>query len=219
MAVAVYAATLQLAPRPDRDPAAEQHQGKAGHNVHHVTETRGERDPGKPDDQGDDERGHDVTRSRHQGSARRLATGPATLPGNEGDRHPMVGDDGMQHTNGGDRENEENRRVVTGSDSMAASEIFGQSFELVQCLRGVHAATAHGITNAMFHMVLDQRPLSVVDDAFHGLKLLRQIKAGATILEHGEDRGELAMSLLQPFDDVGVRDVLHTPPYPLGGRG
>jgi hypothetical protein len=27
------------------------------------------------------------------------------------------------------------------------------------------------------------------------------------------------MSLLQPFDDVGVRDVLHTPPYPLGGRG
>jgi hypothetical protein len=115
VAVAVPASAMQLAPGPDRDPAAEQHEGDACHGVHHVAEARGELDPGKPDDQGDDKSGHDVTCTRRQGGARRLAARPAALARDQGDRRPMIGDGGMQHADNGDRENQEEGGSCWGS--------------------------------------------------------------------------------------------------------
>jgi len=56
----------------------------------------------------------------------------------------------------------------------------------------------------MLHVVLDQRPLGRMDDALHGLHLLREFEAGALVLEHLQDGGELAMRLLQAVDDFRV---------------
>ena len=73
----------------------------------------------------------------------------------------------------------------------------------------VHAALAYGIADAMLHVILNQRALRVVDHAFNGLKLLRQIEAGAPAIEHGEDGRKLTVGLFQPFDDFRVRGMLH----------
>lgn len=81
-----------------------------------------------------------------------------------------------------------------------------------------HAALAQGVADAMLHMIPNQRALGVVDDAFHGLKLLREVHAGSAIGKHREDGGKLTVCLLQLPNDGGVRSMLPRTPYPLGGR-
>ena len=67
---------------------------------------------------------------------------------------------------------------------------------LAKRLVGAHPTLAHGITDAVFHMVLDQRPLRVVNDAFNGLKLLREIETGTPAVEHRQHERELPVRLL-----------------------
>ena len=70
----------------------------------------------------------------------------------------------------------------------------------------------------MLHVVMDEGALGGVDDAFDGLKLLRQINAGPCFRHHGHDGGELALRLFQSLGDFKMRCMLHPYPYYLGGR-
>lgn len=147
-------------------------------SIHHVAEARGELDAGNPNDQRYDERGYDVARPRRQGCACRLAARPAALPGNECDRNPMVGDGGMQHAHDGYGENEENGRSRCGTGQHSGLTDIWTGL----CTRAAHpphaCRPAQRIADAVFHVVLDQRPFGFVNNAFHGLKLLGQFEAG-----------------------------------------
>jgi hypothetical protein len=56
-------------------------------------------------------------------------------------------------------------------------------------------------------MIVDQLALGVADGAFDGMELLREIEAGAPLLEHGEHSGEMAVRALEPDDDIGMGAV------------
>jgi hypothetical protein len=73
----------------------------------------------------------------------------------------------------------------------------GQSFELALRLIRAHAALANGISNAMLHVILNKRPLRVVNDAFHGLR-----SAGCRI--EVLDLGDAAPAIGVGYDHAGV---------------
>lgn len=54
-------------------------------------------------------------------------------------------------------------------------------------------------------MIVNEFPLGVCDRA----KLLREVKTGASLVEHRENRGEVAMGALGSGDDGGVTGALH----------
>lgn len=64
-------------------------------------------------------------------------------------------------------------------------------------------------------MVLHPFALGVSDRAFNGVKLLREVDAGPTLLDHDEDRGEMAISAPQAFGDIGM-GVVRAISYPGG---
>ena len=89
-------------------------------------------------------------------------------------------------------------------------QVLGQSFKLAQrraCLCRARAASVH--IQAVLDMIVDEFPLGVCDRAFDSMKLLREVKTGASLLEHRENRGEVAMGALESGDDGGVTGVLH----------
>jgi hypothetical protein len=58
-------------------------------------------------------------------------------------------------------------------------------------------------------MVVDQFTLRICDGVFHGVQLLREIKARPLLLEHVENRPEVTMSALEPGDDLRMGGVFH----------
>jgi hypothetical protein len=82
----------QLAPRGDRDPAAECDQRDADGGIDDVAEAIGRRDAGQPQY----ERCPDMSDAGLQSRAGGLSARPASLAREEGDRHPMIGHDRMQ---------------------------------------------------------------------------------------------------------------------------
>src|SRR5579863_3506071 len=211
-------AALKLAPRANCDPAAEQDEGGACRHVHEVTEPGREPDAREPDNEPDSEGGPDMAEAGLEGGSRRLGSRPPSLPGEERNGRPMIGNGRVQDA---DDQNGHHEKETRGQTCVRApaSEVFRQGFEFAQRLPRGDLALRGGVAEAMLHVVLDQRPLGRMDDALHGLHLLREFEAGALVLEHLQDGGELAMRLLQAVDDFRVRSVFHATPYPLGGRG
>jgi len=80
---------------------------------------------------------------------------------------------------------------------MAPSEIAGDGFQLRPVARVL------GV-EAMVHVVMDQSLLGVVDGAFDRLQLLRNVNARPPILNHTDDRTQVAFGAFQPGYDLGV---------------
>jgi hypothetical protein len=53
-------------------------------------------------------------------------------------------------------------------------------------------------------VVVDQHLLRRADRLFDGLKLLRDVEAGAAALDHGDDVLEMPSRPLQPLNDLGI---------------
>jgi len=72
-------------------------------------------------------------------------------------------------------------------------------------------------------MVLNQRLLGLRDRLFDGLKLLGDVMARATVLNHLDDAAQVTVRALEPLDDLGMgaMDVLACrhglTSYPPGG--
>jgi hypothetical protein len=122
MAVAVPLAAPQLAPCRDTDPPAEGDESDTRSRIHPLAEARGKGDTGSPNNQPDDQGGRDVAGAGQQGGAGRLALRPAALPGNQGDRHPMVGHNGMKHADDGDGEDEQEAGSAIHRGSLGRQE-------------------------------------------------------------------------------------------------
>jgi hypothetical protein len=105
--------------------AAEADEGETREGVHKIAEPSGGERAGAPHNDRDRQGGEDVAGPSHQGGADRLDDGPAALAGDQGDRNPVIGHDGMQHANGCDSADEEKLR---GREDHAQSwlEVFGR---------------------------------------------------------------------------------------------
>ena len=57
---------------------------------------------------------------------------------------------------------------------------------------------------AMVHMVVDQGALGIGNGTFYSLKLLSDIDAGLTVLNHSDDRAEMAFGTFQPGNEGGM---------------
>ena len=60
---------------------------------------------------------------------------------------------------------------------------------------------------AMVHMVVDQGALGIGNGTFYSLKLLSDIDAGLTVLNHSDDRAEMAFGTFQPGNHLAVACV------------
>src|SRR5271170_3211314 len=121
-AMAVTVAAAQLAPCRDTDPSTEGDESDTGSRIYPMAEARGKGDTGSPNDQPDDQGGRDVAGACKQGGAGRLAFRPTALPGKQGDRHPMVGHNGMKHADDGDGEDEQEAGSVIHQGSLGWQE-------------------------------------------------------------------------------------------------
>jgi hypothetical protein len=74
-----------------------------------------------------------------------------------------------------------------------------------QCQLGVDALAFQ----TMFEMVVNELTLGTADSLFHGMKLLREFKARAVLLEHGDYSTQVAFGPPEPFQNSGVALVLH----------
>jgi multidrug resistance efflux pump len=110
MVVAVRAVRAQLEPRRDRDPTAERDQGEAREQRDRVSEPSRDGDAGDPDDEPDRQGRDHVAGSGAQCGAGGLASRPAALTGDQGDRHPVVGDQRVQHADGRHGRHQQNLR-------------------------------------------------------------------------------------------------------------
>ncbi|MFT6568572.1 MAG: hypothetical protein ACJAWY_000261 [Sphingomonas echinoides] len=71
-----------------------------------------------------------------------------------------------------------------------------------------------GVDKAMVDMVVDECPLGARDSVLDRLKLLRDVDAGALLLDHPDDTAQMAGGPIQAFDDsrvTGVSIVSHAP--------
>ncbi len=110
MTIAMIMATIECAPRRNRDPAAESDQRKARGRVYPMAEFLSEGDTGTPDHKGNDECRYDMARARFERGARRLRLRPAALTRDQRDRHPMVGHQRMENAHRGDRPDQQELR-------------------------------------------------------------------------------------------------------------
>jgi hypothetical protein len=109
------ALAAQFPPCRDPDPTTERNKSDTGSRIDPVAEARGEGDTRSPDHQPEDESGDDMAGSSLQGGPRRFSFRSAALPGEKGDRHPMVGHDGMEHADDGNGEDkQETGSIVHG---------------------------------------------------------------------------------------------------------
>ena len=100
-------AAAHLAQSRNRHPSAECDQRDARSGLDEMAEARGDRDPGEPDDCGDQQRRKYMASSGQKSRARGLALRPAALPRDQRDRRPVIGDNGVQDAddaNGADQQ-------------------------------------------------------------------------------------------------------------------
>ena len=64
---------------------------------------------------------------------------------------------------------------------------------------------AIAVLETVLDVVADQLALGVADRVVDGVELLREVEAGPAFLEHGDDRGEMAVSAPEARDDAGMR--------------
>src|ERR1700719_4348856 len=102
MIVPMPAARSQFAPRRNRDPTAKSNERDARRRLDAVAKTRRDNDAGKPHHQPDQQGREHVSGAGLKRRAGRFGLGPAALPGNQRDRHPMIRDDRMQYAGTGD---------------------------------------------------------------------------------------------------------------------
>lgn len=59
-------------------------------------------------------------------------------------------------------------------------------------------------------MIVDQRALGFADGFFDSVKLLGEIEAGSSFIEHLDDATKMAFGSLQPLDDfrMGFVDIV-----------
>jgi hypothetical protein len=91
-----------------------------------------------------------------------------------------------------------------------SSQVFGNGLELIDDgHRGFPGSVRRGI-EAVVDVIMDQRALRLADGFFDGMKLLGEIKAAPSFIEHLDDSAEMTFGPLQPLDDfrVGFVDVL-----------
>lgn len=98
--VAVSVPGVHFAPSGDREPCAEGDQCEAGRRIDDVTKVVRHSDAGKPDNKAQHERRPHMSNASLESRAGRLCAGPTTLTREQSDRHPMIGNDRMQHAHG-----------------------------------------------------------------------------------------------------------------------
>jgi hypothetical protein len=100
-------AAAHLAQSRNRYPSAERDQRDARSGLDEMAEARRDRDPGEPDDRGNQQRRKYMAGSGQKSRARGLALRPAALPRDQRDRRPVIGDNGVQDAddaNGADQQ-------------------------------------------------------------------------------------------------------------------
>lgn len=128
---------------------------------------------------------------------------PASLPRNEGDRNPMVGNNRVRDADHADRHNEEKPR--TESQGGRASEILG---ELLQFAHG-GLGVGLGPFKTMLEMVVDQFTFGVADGALDREELLGDLNAGLGVLDHRDNGAQMALRALEPLRNFRMAGVLH----------
>lgn len=92
------------------------------------------------------------------------------------------------------------------------SEIFGDRLELGDRLPGLRRIAVRRMRQAMVDMIVDQGLLGRRDRLFDRMKLLGQIEATASRLDHADGFAQMPLGPLQSIDDLGVgfmNDVSH----------
>ena len=102
MTMAVPAVRPQIAPRGDRKPATKRDECEARDRVDDVAKAFCESDPRQPEDYRDEQCRKDVPAPGQKRGPRRFRFRPAPLPCNQRDWHPVIWDDGVQHTDRAD---------------------------------------------------------------------------------------------------------------------
>lgn len=97
--------------RPDRNPHPESDKRQAGRQVHRSRKLGRQGSPHQPDHEANRECGQRVPQPRSSSGPNRFLSRPAFLSGQQGDRQPMVGNDGVQHAYRSNRHEQEQLRV------------------------------------------------------------------------------------------------------------
>jgi hypothetical protein len=96
-------ARAEIAQRTKGDPQAESDQRQARNRVDGAGKLARQCGPGDPNDDTDRQRGERVAETGARGHPGDLGARPPLLTGQKRYRQPMVGNKGVEHTDGGDR--------------------------------------------------------------------------------------------------------------------
>ena len=118
MTVAVTASSAQFTPRRNRNPRAKRHQRDARRRVDDVAEACRNGDTREPNGQRNQQCRDYMAKSGLKRRSRCLALRPAALARHQGDRHPVVWNEGVQDANGGNHaDQQQSGTEIHGSSS------------------------------------------------------------------------------------------------------
>lgn len=92
--------------------------------------------------------------------------------------------------------------VGQNREHFATSEILGDGLELGCCGGAIRSDQC--IIKAVVDMVLDQGPFGLLHGFLHCVKLLRDIHAKLSVLDHPDHAGKVTIGAFQPLHDDGV---------------
>ena len=69
---------------------------------------------------------------------------------------------------------------------------------------------------AVINVIVDQLPLCIGYRVFDGVKLLSQLEARLSRLDHANNGAQMTLGSLETFDDVGMAFVFHVYILPWG---
>jgi hypothetical protein len=100
------------------------------------------------------------------------------------------------------------------------SQIFGYFLELIDSTALLARQCPRNILEAMIEVVLDQRLFCLANRLFDRMKLLRDLQARSTTLDHFDHTAQVACNSIESFDDLRVSLVrlpfCHNHSYPRG---
>ena len=89
------------------------------------------------------------------------------------------------------------------------SQVLCDGPELSQSGVSLAARGFERLIQAVIDVVMDQRLLGIHDRAFDRLQLLGDLDAGATLLDHPDDRLQMSVRPLEPLDDLWMIALVH----------
>jgi hypothetical protein len=93
---------------------------------------------------------------------------------------------------------------VSGAPCQGGSEVLGDLLELLDHRLSFASGRFHRLLQAMVDVVADERLLRLAHGALDGVKLLGEVEAGASGLDHLDDPAQVVVGALQALDDLGM---------------